>query len=78
MSWPLTEGPSNDAPFVPPLYDYTHDAGACAITGGTFYNPPARPFPVEYTGDYFFADLWARRISTPGRAHHQALARRVC
>ena len=46
--WPLHEGPSTDAPIVSPLYAYTHDAGACAITGGTFFDPPARPFPVEY------------------------------
>jgi hypothetical protein len=66
--WPITEGPTDDARFVSPLYAYTHEAGACAITGGTFYNPPVRPFPVEYTGDYFFADLcgrWIKRLDVP-------------
>ena len=55
--WPITEGPTSDPRFVPPLYAYSQEAGACAIAGGAFYNPPVRQFPVEYTGDYFFADL---------------------
>jgi glucose/arabinose dehydrogenase len=37
----------------------------CAITGGTFYDPPTGQFPSGYVGDYFFADLcsgWIRRL----------------
>jgi glucose/arabinose dehydrogenase len=43
----------------PLLYAYTHSSG-CAITGGTFYNPPSQAdslFPDDYRGDYFFADF---------------------
>ena len=43
----------------PLLYAYTHSSG-CAITGGTFYNPPSQansPFPDDYLDDYFFADF---------------------
>jgi glucose/arabinose dehydrogenase len=53
----------------PLLYAYTHSSG-CAITGGAFYNPPSQansPFPVDYLGDYFFADFcggWIQRYDT--------------
>ena len=53
--WPLTEGPTNDARFVSPLFAYNH-TGGCAITGGTFYNPLTNQFPGQYAGSYFFAD----------------------
>ena len=36
---------------------YGHGSGStlgCAITGGTFYNPPASVYPAAYTGVYFF------------------------
>jgi hypothetical protein len=35
----------------------------CAVSGGSFYNPPAVLFPASYVGKYFFADLcggWIR------------------
>ena len=60
-------GPTSDPRFRAPLYSYGHGSGAttgCAITGGAFYNAPAMPFPVDYAGDYFFADYcsgWIRR-----------------
>ena len=49
------------------MYTYPHgpnDTPPCAITGGTFYNPPVSTFPSSYVGDYFFADFcngWVRR-----------------
>ena len=73
--WPVYEGPRRYAPVrkkgehrhkkrrgyygYPLLYAYTRGSG-CAITGGTFYNPPSdanSPFPDDYLGDYFFADF---------------------
>ena len=36
---------------------------ACAITGGTFYNPPVAYFPASYVGDFFFADFCSDWIS---------------
>ena len=68
--WPVYEGPESDAEYTPPIHAYEHGSGTdttgCAITGGAFYDPPANasaPFPDEYQGDYFFADLcngWIR------------------
>lgn len=67
--WPDSEGPTTDPDFVAPLYAYRHDATSttgCAITGGTFYNPPVVQFPAGYVGKYFFADFcsgWIRRYN---------------
>jgi glucose/arabinose dehydrogenase len=64
--WPNTEGPTSDPAFRAPLFAYGHGSGAttgCAVTGGTFYNPPIVQFPSTYLGKYFFADLcsgWIR------------------
>ncbi|MES1240396.1 MAG: PQQ-dependent sugar dehydrogenase [Acidobacteriota bacterium] len=66
--WPEVEGPSNDPRFKPPLFAYQHGSGpekGCAISGGTFYNPPAPLFPPEYEGTYFYADYcngWIRNF----------------
>jgi glucose/arabinose dehydrogenase len=64
--WPTTEGYTSDSTFRGPLFVYGHGntgSTGCAITGGTFYNPPTAQFPAAYTGDYFFADYcsdWIR------------------
>jgi glucose/arabinose dehydrogenase len=55
--WPTTEGPTTDPRYRAPIYAYDHSSGACAITGGTFYNPSSAQFPSSYVGKYFFADL---------------------
>src|SRR6185295_3410247 len=66
--WPTTEGPTDNPLFVSPRFSYEHGAGGtrgCAITGGTFYDPPTEQFPADYRGDYFFADFcngWIRRL----------------
>ena len=57
--WPVTEGPTTDPRFRGPLLAYTHSAGACAITGGTFYDPATLTFPAQYVGKYFYADYCA-------------------
>jgi glucose/arabinose dehydrogenase len=55
-----------------PYYTYNHDGAppnGCALTGGTFYNPAHRTFPVSYVGDYFISDLcsgWIYKIETSG------------
>jgi hypothetical protein len=64
--WPATEGETTDLRYTSPLYAYRHGSSTttgCAITGGTFYNPPTNQFPLSYRGLYFFADLcggWIR------------------
>jgi glucose/arabinose dehydrogenase len=79
--WPTREGPcaqgstTNCGPppagMINPLYAYTHAEG-CAIVGGAFYNPPPaapEPFPSDFVGDYFFADLcsgFVRTLQSPG------------
>jgi glucose/arabinose dehydrogenase len=74
--WPRYEGSEGGDRFEKPIFAYKHDrlpntppsASGCAITGGTFYYPPAgaiTPFPAMYEGDYFFADFcngWIRRL----------------
>jgi glucose/arabinose dehydrogenase len=65
--WPVHEGPETARRYVPPIFAYRHGATGstgCAITGGEFYRPAHRNFPVGYVGDYLFADLcngWVRR-----------------
>lgn len=66
--WPLTEGYTNNPEFKSPLYAYQHDSGACAITGGAFYNPAVPQFPASYVGGYFFMDFctgWLRVLHPP-------------
>jgi glucose/arabinose dehydrogenase len=66
--WPDTEGPTGNPQYRSPLFYYGHgDNGTtgCAIAGGAFYNPSTVTFPIEYLGDYFFADFcsgWIRRF----------------
>ena len=77
--WPTIEGPVEPPVngFTNPLFGYHHFPGqggtplGCAITGGTFYNPPARcsgdppfGFPSSYIGQYFFLDLCGGWIYT--------------
>ena len=57
--------------YTDPIYWYQHINGACAITGGDFYNPDVPQFPSQYVGMYFFADYcagWIQYIdpSEPG------------
>ncbi|HXI57096.1 MAG TPA: PQQ-dependent sugar dehydrogenase, partial [Polyangia bacterium] len=63
--WPDSEGNSNLQPNeTGPIYAYPHSLG-CAITGGTFYNPPSPQLPTAWVGHYFFADYcngWIKRL----------------
>jgi glucose/arabinose dehydrogenase len=72
--WPLCEGPQCSgatSSFLAPIDYYAHGTGpttGCAITGGTFYDPPSPTFPASYVGSYFFGDYcgnWIRRLD-PG------------
>jgi glucose/arabinose dehydrogenase len=79
--WPTCEG--NCQPPVSgltnPLYAYQHfheSPQGCAITGGTFYNPPPRcsgdppfGFPSSYIGQYFFLDFCGDWIYTMDPNH---------
>jgi glucose/arabinose dehydrogenase len=75
--WPGIEGKRQGqaapAGYQDPLLAYGRTVGT-AITGGTFYNPPAgaaHAFPAEYTGDYFYADFGSdvvRRFDPAGGA----------
>jgi len=62
-----TDGIRNNGSFTDPIHAYNH-SGACALTGGTFYNPATATFPASYVGKYFFADYcgnWIKYL-TPG------------
>jgi glucose/arabinose dehydrogenase len=70
FGWPLAEGPSDDPDFTDPFHYYATVNGACAITGGAFYESPVLAFPSGYYGDYFYADYcagWIRRIDLDTR-----------
>jgi len=66
--WPDTEGPTSDSRYRAPVFTYPHGSGTsrgCAITAGTFYDPPRSQFPSEYVGRYFFSDYcngWIRTL----------------
>ena len=66
--WPLYQGMENDPKYTDPIFTYQHNGDVattgCAITGGTFYNPPTVDFPAQYVGDYFFADFCSGWIRT--------------
>jgi glucose/arabinose dehydrogenase len=68
--WPDTEGFTNDPRFRSPILVYGHgfedETVGCAITGGAFYDPVVKQFPIEYHGDYFYMDFcqgWIRRVN---------------
>jgi glucose/arabinose dehydrogenase len=57
--WPTYEGYTNVPGYQSPVFAYDQSFGGfnCAITGGTFYNPPVNQYPSQYVGKYFFQDL---------------------
>lgn len=58
--WPNAEGNSSNTAFRNPVYAYAHGSvigQGCAITGGTFFNPPSTNYPAAYTGRYFYIDF---------------------
>lgn len=59
--WPSVEGPGGAPTYLPPIHSYNHSQG-CAITGGTFYDPPTPTFPAAWVGRYFYADYCAGEI----------------
>ncbi len=83
--WPITEGDRTAGQVVPanyrdPLFTYNHgknDSNGCAITGGTFYEPPAgatAAFPAPYVGRYFYDDLCGGYIRSIDPANPAAAA----
>jgi glucose/arabinose dehydrogenase len=81
FGWNLMEGdhpyagasPTTD--LVPPIYEYSHAAGACAVTGGYVYR--GRSIPA-LTGAYVFGDfclgrLEALRVGPGGTVQHWLL-----
>jgi glucose/arabinose dehydrogenase len=54
--WNNAEGVMSCGTYQCPVYAYPRSGGACAITGGTFYNPSTATFPAAYVGQYFFSD----------------------
>ena len=49
------------AKYTLPIAQYTHDGGACSVTGGYVYTGTDYP---NFTGKYFFADYCLNRIGT--------------
>jgi glucose/arabinose dehydrogenase len=81
--WPGSEGPTAQAGATPPLFAYRHSLAqqpsteprgfftGSAIAGGAFY-PTSGPFPGEYRGNYFFADLGTSVIGVIDLANDNA------
>jgi glucose/arabinose dehydrogenase len=64
--WPICEGSScgSDPRYTSPLYAYPHNGRDASITGGFIYR--GSQFPVQYYGNYFFADYtqnWIKRLT---------------
>ena len=72
FGWPNAEGASANPAFTNPTFAYPHGEGddnGCAITGGTFFNPPSTDYPAGFTGKYFYQDLcnqWINVIDVSG------------
>ncbi|WP_020604690.1 PQQ-dependent sugar dehydrogenase [Spirosoma spitsbergense] len=72
FGWPNAEGSSSNPAYNNPLFSYPHGAGdgsGCAITGGTFFNPPTTNYPTSFVGRYFYQDLcnqWINVIDVSG------------
>lgn len=65
--WPAAEGNSSNPAYTNAVYAYEHgrnDEFGCAITGGTFFNPPQTNYPAAYAGRYFFQDYCGQWIKT--------------
>jgi glucose/arabinose dehydrogenase len=60
--FPNSEGSSVNSGETAPRYVYTHNAGRCAIVGGSFYNPDISNFPQSYVGKYFFTDYCSSQV----------------
>jgi glucose/arabinose dehydrogenase len=63
--WPGAEGTSSNPAYTNPVFAYGHGSGSgvgCAITGGTFFNPPSTNYPAQYTGKYFYHDYCSNWI----------------
>ncbi len=77
--WPTAEGMSTNPNFTNPVFVYGHGSGAgvgCAITGGTFFNPPSSNYPAVYIGKYFYHDFCSNWIDyiNPADSTHTAFA----
>ncbi|MEO8150682.1 MAG: PQQ-dependent sugar dehydrogenase [Bacteroidia bacterium] len=72
FGWPAEEGQGTN--FVSPVYSYMHGSSnteGCAITGGTFLNPPSTNYPSQYIGCYFFLEHcnnWIGMLTPNGSA----------
>ncbi len=81
--WPGSEGPTTAAGVTSPLFAYRHNLAqqpsteprgfftGTAIAGGAFY-PLGGPFPAEFRGNYFFADLGASAVGVIDLANNNA------
>ncbi len=65
FGWPNTEGTTTNPSFTTPVYSYNHSTSTptgCAITGGTFFNPPSTNYPSSYASKFFFQDYCSNWI----------------
>jgi glucose/arabinose dehydrogenase len=65
---PYQGQPPSDVTLVPPVAEYTHQEGGCAIAGGYVYRGPSLP---ELNGVYFFGDFCSGLTWTLMRAGDQ-------
>jgi glucose/arabinose dehydrogenase len=72
LGWSLREGTidsdkkGNRTGFTDPVYEYSHDAGGCAIVGGYVYHGAAIP---QLEGRYVFGDFCLKTVQALDPAH---------
>lgn len=76
--WPMAEGRVSNPPtvnagaYANPAAAYSHNDG-CALTGGTFYHPPANTFGAAWLDLYFISDYCGGWIKTVDPANGHAI-----
>lgn len=58
----------NSEAFIPPIFEYSHEEGACSVTGGYVYRGSMNNqlFGAYVYGDYCSGDIWALKRSSDG------------
>lgn len=66
FGWPMAEGKSTYPTLKDPIFCYVHspETAACAIVGGTFFNPESTNYPSHWYDQYFYMDHCSGRIAS--------------
>ncbi|HEY9048158.1 MAG TPA: PQQ-dependent sugar dehydrogenase [Ohtaekwangia sp.] len=71
-------GPEQAANTITAAFYYGHSGWGCAITSGTFFNPPTTNYPAQYKNRFYFTDWcsgWMRSVdATPVIGQYQVFS----